>query len=237
MGVVIFNGKASSDYGIEIETPPHYEIAERNIQSTSIPGRSGDLIIELDSYKNAPREYQISIGERDGDFVSLAARISDWLYASKGYCRLEDTYEPDCFFIASVVGGNTVANIMGQAGRAIVRFTRKPQRFLKSGEIEVGFTKEGVLYNPSLHPAKPLIRVTGTGAGRVNINDVSLDITDIGGVMLIDCDEKEAYADDNGKNDKIKSGHGFPTLTPGQNRISFSGGVKNVIITPRWWTL
>ena len=29
----------------------------------------------------------------------------------------------------------------------------------------------------------------------------------------------------------------YPTLQPGENTVSWSGGITGVIVTPRWWTL
>ena len=38
------------------------------------------------------------------------------------------------------------------------------------------------------------------------------------------------------KNDMV-TGEGFPELLPGNNNISFDGGITSVEIIPRWWTL
>jgi len=79
---------------------------------------------------------------------------------ASGYCRLEDTYEPEHYRMARYVGSPDVANILFKFGRAELEFEVQPQRYLKSGEQEVGLTEEQqTLYNPTAFAANPLIRV------------------------------------------------------------------------------
>ena len=40
-----------------------------------------------------------------------------------------------------------------------------------------------------------------------------------------------------GTNANALVGGTWPTLRPGENTISWSGGVTGVTLTPRWWTL
>ncbi len=56
--------------------------------------------------------------------------------------------------------------------------------------------------------------------------------------ISIDCDLQDAYSGTTNKNsDIILNGGEFPKLDPGENQISFSGGITSVEITPRWWTI
>ena len=85
--------------------------------------------------------------------------------------------------------------------------------------------------NPTVFQAKPYIKVSGSGTGRLSVNS-SLrqspwDFTDIGGYIEIDSEQI---------NDRV-SGSGFPILYPGYNDIVFSGGITSVTIIPRWVTL
>ncbi len=134
MGIVIFDGRSSKNYGIQVEHPPGYQTPARDYEMVHIPGRNGDLLIDNGSYQNVSREYEIAVGSEDGDFTEMANRIAEWLYSTSGYARLEDSYEPGYYRMAACQEGITVENLEQHAGRAKVVFNCKPQRFLKSGE-------------------------------------------------------------------------------------------------------
>lgn len=161
MGLIIFNGRRSSDYNILVEHPPGYEAAERDYDAIHVPGRNGDVYMDKSSYKNVSRVYEIASGSTDGKFAVLANNISEWLQTARGYARLEDTYEPEYYRLAIYVGALNVQNILQHAGRAQVSFNCKPQRFLKSGEKAVDFSGGGTIYNPTGFVSLPVITVEG----------------------------------------------------------------------------
>lgn len=237
MGVIIYNGIASDEVGIHVEVPPDYEIPEKNYEVISVPGKNGDIVIDLDSYDNVEREYKISIGEECGDFTVLASKIATWLFSSNGYGRLEDSYEPEYYKIATVIDGPTVFNILQQAGRTTIKFNRKPQRFLKSGDEKIYINQQTKIFNPTQFKSKPIIKVNGVGSGSITIGDYKIDITNITNDMIIDCDLEESYYGTTNLNREIILTNGYPRFNPEYNNISFSGGVSKVTIIPRWWTL
>lgn len=234
---IIFNGISSDDIGIHVEVPPDYEIPQRNYEIISVPGRNGDVVIDLGSYNNVDREYQISIGEECGDFTVLASSIASWLYSGGGYLRLEDSYEPEYYKMATVVDPNTVINILGQAGRATIKFNRKPQRFLKTGDDPVYINKNTKIFNPTHFKSNPLIKVRGSEPGIITIGNYTIELNSIESEITIDCELEEAYNGDANLNNTITLSNGYPKLNPGYNDISFSGGITGVVVIPRWWTI
>lgn len=237
MGIITYNGISSEEFGIHVETPPNYEMPERNYETISIPGRNGDLMIDLGSYKNVDREYNISFGEECGDFTVLASQIPRWLYSGYGYQRLEDSYEPEYYKMAVVKDAMSVANILRQAGRATITFNRKPQRFLKIGDNDIIITKATRIHNPTQFDSLPLITITGTGNGEVNIGGYTVKITGLSSDITIDCELQESYTGTLNVNNKVALSSYYPKLIPGDNDISFSGGITKIIIKPRWWTI
>lgn len=237
MGIIKYNGISTDEVGIVVETPPDYEIPERNYEIISVPGRNGDIVIDLNSYKNVVREYDIAIGEEDGDFSVLSSKIANWLYSGHGYLRLEDSYLPEYYMMAAVIAPNNIINILQQAGRATVQFNRKPQRFLKSGDRPITVTKQITLFNPTQFNSKPLIIVNGTGSGVVNIGGYSVKIDNLEDEITIDCELEESYKGTNNQNKKVTLSNGYPLLVPRDNIVNFSGGITKVTIIPRWWTI
>ena len=237
MGIIKYNGISTDEVGIVVETPPNYEIPERNYEIIPVPGRNGDIVIDLNSYKNVVREYNIAIGEEDGDFSVLSSKIANWLYSGHGYLRLEDSYLPEYYMMAAVVAPNNIINILQQAGRATVQFNRKPQRFLKSGDRPIAVTKQTTLFNPTQFNSKPLIIVNGTGSGVVNIGGYSVKIDNLEDEITIDCELEESYKGSENQNNKVTLSNGYPLLVPRDNIVNFSGGITKVTIIPRWWTI
>jgi len=237
MGVIIFNGVSSQDYGIQVEHPPEYEIPEREYEVIQVPGRNGDLTIDKKSYKNVTRSYDIAIGSMDEEFTAMANKISKWLTSVSGYARLEDSYEPEYYKIAMYSEGASIKNILQHAGRVTVNFNRKPQRFLKLGDTPVVINSSRILTNPTEQIALPLIKVYGSGAGVLNVGSYQVTITNIVNHIDIDSEIEDAYNGSANLNIYLILTNGFPKLVPGDNNISFSGGITSIEVIPRWWTI
>ena len=168
--------------------------------------------------------------------TAAASKIVQWLMSSRGYCRLEDSYEPDCYRMASYAGPFDAANWMNLYGRATIEFDCMPQRWLKSGETPVSITSGQTLQN-DWQPALPLIQLTGTGDGELTVGGSTITIAGVEGGLTIDSDTQNAYDGTTNKNSIITVSGGFPVLAFGETIVAFSGGITAVQITPRWWRL
>lgn len=240
MGVIVFNGRSSADYGIIVEHPPGHSWPEKDYDVVHVPGRNGDLLFDNGSYKNVSRKYEIALGSRYLYLHEQIDGIFAWLHSASGYARLEDSYEPEHFRLAAYREGNDLENILGHAGRATISFDCKPQRFLKTGEKSIAFTGSGYLMNPTQFTALPIIKITkNNSSGVLNINGYTLTIaSDSSTSLVIDSEIQNAYSGTLNKNSIVTLNSGnFPMLGAGSNAISFSGGISKVEVTPRWWTL
>ena len=104
------------------------------------------------------------------------------------------------------------------------------------GNITVEYGDDpGKLLNPTLMPARPLIRVYGYGTlvvgnVTVTISNYSLSYIDI------DCAMMDCYSGSTNLNSYVTfSGNDFPVLGPGATSISYSGSITKVLITTNWW--
>ena len=168
--------------------------------------------------------------------MAAMGTLREYLCSVKGYARLEDSYHPDEFRLASFADGITVdtSGHYNVQGRFDISFNCKPQRFLKSGEDEVIYTEDGTITNPTSFTAKPLIRIYG--AGTVGIGDVDVTFDGSTAYVDLDCEMQDAYYWPTNKNSSIiLSPNRFPTLEAGSNGIVFGTGITEVDITPRWW--
>lgn len=237
MGVVIYNGISSKSLGIEVEHPPDYEMPERDYDTYHVPGRNGDLIMDHGSYRNVERAYEIAIGDQNVLFPELANKIAIWLHSGTGYHRLEDSYEDKYYRLASYHESANITNILFHAGRATIHFDCKPQRYLKAGERKRTFTSAGKLNNPTRFQSLPIITVKGSGAGVLTVGSYTVSLTDVLTETTINSEAQDVYKGSENRNPYTTLSAGFPKLEPGNNNISFSGGITSVEVIPKWWTL
>lgn len=232
---LVFGGKSSLEFGIRVEKCPAFVTGQRAVTKQSVPGRSGDLIIDTGVYGNYIQPYEIWF-RGDKPTTQAAKAIAMWLQAGTGYIRLEDSYDPDVYRMALFAGPMNVENWMLTHGRTTLEFDCKPQRFLKQGEFPLKVQSGQTISNQWM-PALPLIQISGTGDGQLMVGNSQIDITDMTGSIALDCDVQNAYSGTLNLNNNITVTGGWPVLATGQTAISFSGGIAAVEITPRWWSL
>ena len=236
MGIVIFNGISSQDLHIQVQTEPDYDFPEKDYEVTHVPGRNGDIVIDQGSWQNVSRKYNLAMDAVKISYTEVASKLVQWLHSASGYARLEDSYEPDFYRMAMYKDSGSISNIYNKAGQIEVEFTCKPQRYFKSGEIADIFTTSTEYRNPTDFPAKPLIKIHGSGSGTVGIGTYTVTINDILDGMIVDSEQQDTYKDQTNCNSRVSIAE-YPKLVSGNNVISISGGVTSIEIIPRWWTL
>lgn len=234
MGVIIFNNKSSADCRIQVAHPPGYAYPERDYTITHIPGRNGDIIQDNGCYKNVERTYEVSFDAPDEDFATYANAVSAWLHSTTGYARLEDSYEPNYYRMATYQESNIFENLYNQAGTATIVFECKPQRFLKTGDNIITIQNSLTIMNPTGFETYPLFKVTGT-SGVLTVNGNSITFSSIDDYVILDCELQDAYKENINKNSTISGT--FPVLKPDSNTIRWTGSISSVTMKPRWWTI
>ena len=241
MGMILFNGVSSKDVGIEVETFPTYDIPEREYEAIHVPGRNGDIIIDNGTYKNVKRSYQVSIATYNIPYSQKMAGVAKWLHSAPGYARLEDSYEPDFYRLGYYNEEVSLENLFNEAGKATINFTCKPQRFYKSGDMPVEFTSSGALQNRTVNIALPKVIVTkDTTEGKFTIGNATITVlADAGTSIIVDSELQDAYnVLGENMNSYITFDDGiFPILEPGNNIVSFTGGITKLEVIPRWWAI
>lgn len=236
MNTFTLGGKCSADYGIIMMKPPALVGAERDVERHSIAGRSGDIIMDNGRYKNVTVPYEcVLIPPDDMGFRAAAIQVVDFLRPTSAYKRLENTYDALHYRLARVASAISVESIVEQAGTFKIQFDCVPQRYLIEGETEISMTAAGTLVNPTTEDALPLITVFGSGEGTLVIGNRNVVINELDSVMILDCKNQNAYYGTTNLNGTIKA-QPFPVLVPGENAISWTGGVTSIRIVPRWWT-
>ena len=234
MNFFVYDGKNSQDLGLLISGEKTYNSPSRDVTTVSIPGRSGDLIIDNGRYNNVEISYTVSFRK---DVPEKTRALKAWLLSSAGYRRLEDTYQPEYFRLAAISNATAFEISINRYGTADLIFNCNPFLFSKGGEQTVSIPASGGrIYNPEYFESQPIITVYGNGNGVLSVNNINYNLSDIDGYVTINSDVGLVYKGTENKNSTVNFIE-FPTLQVGENIIDWTGGITKVEIIPRWCTL
>lgn len=233
----VFNGLSSSDCGAYIVASELDNAPQRDVEKIEVPGRNGSLIIDNGRYKDDEQSYYgiIYDSNRFDEYISAFRSL---ILSDAGYKRLEDTFKPDEYRMAHFSGDFSPKTIRmwKKMGKFEIRFTCKPQRYLKLGEKTNEFTSSGALFNPSLQDALPMIRAFGWG--QIDIGDYGIYIAQNQLPYVdIDCERMDAYYNNINCNNMISLESDFPILKRGETEITFDSTITMLQIVPRWWMI
>lgn len=260
-----FDGHRSTEFGMTIEELPTSSHAERRGDLYQIAGRNGSFVREDGTYENYEQAYAFNLRNISSprDSYQSARDVALWLLGSTGFCRLEDSYEPEFYRMARYAGPLDVESVLRRYGRGTMVFDCQPERFLKSGETAITALEDVhslehetyELINPTGMVARPLIRVTGYGGVHFAVHPegaaplvIRTAVGTTRTVINIDCNSYAVtYADGTDASAEMtfvdSEGYPeFPTLQAGTNvveNIPFNGGglIESLEIVPRWWSL
>lgn len=241
------DGKNSASFNVGLSGSGTYRSSERDIKTTHVEGRNGDLLMDNDAFLNRIITYPCWIAHT---FKFDFDRFRNWLMKhTDDYYRLSDKYHPEHFFMARAIGPlEPQVSVMGKVGQFDVVFDAKPQWFRVDGEQYRNVTA-GTLVNPTDFPARPILRILGKGTVTINGQKIvvksNLPYVDKGtGVpaVRIDCDDMDAFAlTDSDKEEKencnlyVEMPLDYIELKPGDNTISLSGCTLQM--KPRWYDM
>lgn len=204
MGVITFNGISSDTFEMNIERCPDYPVPERVVEKISVMGRNGDLLFDTGAYANVEQRYVVYFNGKASSFQARSREIANWLFGTKGYCRLEDSYDTTVYRMACISDKTDFSNFMNYMGRATLVFNCKPQRFLKSGEAEINILDTGTpaayTYNNQYMPSKPLFKLTGNGTICQYYSQAGYPVqgftvsNNSGKVIYVDCETMDAVS-------------------------------------------
>lgn len=166
-GTLVFDGVDLQTLGNLTVVPGDLENAPARQFSTFTPiGRNGDIIIDDQKYANVEMTYWVMIRS---NFSTIYRNVRGFLLSRTGYCRLTDSWHPDEYYQAYVVSDiEPTMTRSRDRGAFQVTFSRKPQRFLTSGEQEYTQSTDpdvSELVNPSYFESKPIIKFTPSATG------------------------------------------------------------------------
>lgn len=228
-----FNGIKNTEMGVRILSMPTRPHPKRKGQYVDIPGR-GPVWQDEGSYEKISVPVHC-IAPDDENIDSVNA----WL---RGEGDLIFGDEPNRAYHARVIEefqrSNRSQHLRGQ--EFTVSFDCEPLRVEANPSGNITISTSGTnITNPGTEAAAPLILVNGTGDGTLMIGGNTLIFNDLNGHIYVDCDAKIAYTGGTSPDDPMLLANHlvtgeWPEIKPGTDFVTFTGGIKSVVITPRW---
>ena len=243
-----FNGGDSRDYGVLIRNKKTYNQAEKDITFEPVAGRSGDIVIDNGRYNNVEMGYGVTLFAPTLDEKNINQNINlaystqdlkDWLIADGNYYKLTDCYDPDYYRMACYSGGMEFETFTTNIAKTDIIFNCKPYKYRNDGNSLIEISHGESIYNPEAHESLPYIKIYSmnkTGNVMVGINGQTIYLSQVDEYIEIDSEMQNVYKDLTPQNNLLKS-TGFPTLSPGNNKINYIANVAKVEIIPKWRTI
>lgn len=172
-----FDGEDSRDYGVYISGDGVFNAPERDVEMIEIPGRNGAYALDHGRFRNIEITYPAGLfGDTEADFAQGISALRNALCSRKGYCRLEDEYNPNEYRMAVYKSGLEVTPAQLKAGEFPITFECQPQRYLKSGETALEVSSGDTINNPTLFDASPVLSFSASDNGIITIGDNSISI-------------------------------------------------------------
>lgn len=219
-----------------IASAPKIVRSERKMTVTPIPGSNREVVEMEDAWEAYDQPYSLFVGDATKDSIQEPLNEVARVLSKKGWQILLDDYEPDIYRLAYFQGDFNVNNKRTRVGTFDISFRCRAERFLISGNTPISVSSGSSIFNPTAYASKPLITISGSGNGTLTVNGTTMSFTGIVDYLNIDSDIQDCYRlpTENRNNNMTGS---FPVLSPGDNPVSFSGGITSVTITPKWFII
>ncbi len=223
-----WNGICCTTYGIHITEQPSIIRASERATFTNVPARSGSLTtLEADDVYDdfiLPMECAV----RD---MSRIHEIGAWL---KGAGTLRLAARPGGFFYARVANQIEFAKVLrNHENRTFtVNFRCQPFWYAEAVQPITLTASGGTITNPGNVPSEPVITVYGSGEITLMVGLTIVELEGVSGSITLDAPLMEAYSGATSMNSNMSGD--FPTLVPGMNAVSWSGGVTKIEVHPNW---
>lgn len=229
-----FAGARNTDKGVRLlSMPVRYHPAERG-ELVTVPGRSGYLWNSEKAYNDVLTRIQCMTADS-----ADMSEVNAWL-SGAGNLRFSD--DPNRFYRARVVKEFSLSAQMARFVNQTftVTFDCEPFRYhveAEGGDDVIITASPHTVTNPGTYKSAPRFKIEGSGDAVLTIGTQIVEIEDMDGGVIIDSEMGDCF---NLTETALLNGQvsimddDFPTLAPGANILSWTGGVTKITITPRW---
>lgn len=231
-GIFNFRGHKTSDFGMIMSAVYKYNAPQRDVTVIEVPGRNGEIVIDNGRYKAVDWEVDFRVNSSTGDVEKLLNNISNWLSAMYSPQKLLFDNEPEYQYLASINDKVTFSRINSKYATGSVTFRLQPIKYFIKDMTATKVINGDVFKNTGTIPAKPIIKIVGTGNGVFKFGKASLTLKNVTGGVVIDSELETIVTLDGEPAYREMTSYPFPNLQVGNNSIAIPAGFT-VEITPR----
>ena len=219
----IFKDIDSRELGLFMERCPEKISPKRRDETFTVPGRHGNLTTTDGAFDTYIRSAEFIVKDENRiDEICAHFKGSGWLIFSS---------EPDRKYKARVANQIEFSHVIRHFKRFVVEFEVQPFGY-DVFEQTITKTTPFSLFNIGTFEAEPIITLFGNGNITLYVNNKSIYLKEITDKIIIDSEMKNAYNNSVSLNYKMNGD--FPTLSLGENNISWIGNVTKLEIQPNW---
>ena len=206
-----------------MERCPEKISPKRRDETFTVPGRHGNLTTTDGAFDSYIRSAEFIVkDEKRIDEICAHFKGSSWLIFSS---------EPDRKYKARVANQIEFSHVIRHFKRFVVEFEVQPFGY-DVFEQTITKTAPVSLFNIGNFESEPIITLFGNGNITLYVNNKSIYLKEITDKIIIDSEMKNAYNNSVSLNYKMNGD--FPTLSLGENNISWIGNVTKLEIQPNW---
>lgn len=221
---VILDGTTAKSRGLQLAERPERPTAEKKYETTSVPGRDGDLH-EFVGYDDV--EEIIKLNYIVGTSVKAKMRQdTPWLLSRK---KLVYSDDPTVYREIKTAQILPAINDLPQYAQFEVVYTCAPFWFEEAGTETI--TAGGTIENPGATSVKPVIELFGAGELSITVNGIKTTVKNVVGSVTIDGISENLTKNGVEVNKDLVGP--FPVLKEGSNTITLTGATK-AEIQKRW---
>lgn len=201
-----------------------------------ISGVDGDIATDNKRYKGLTRGIPVFL-EHVRNVNQSADEISNWLKTDVGWHEL--TFSDNAGFVYTAMHYEQfdIQKTLLQYSKSIINFRLKPYKFYQSGLTEIQLTNGQTLNNIGSRPARPLIKVIGSGDMTLSIGDQIINLKGVDTGIIIDI-LADTVVNINGRIPEWTKLYTYPLpkMPVGEFTLSWTGA-ESVSMIPRWEAL
>lgn len=223
-----FKDRFSYEYNLRVYILPDIIRSEKRIVEYNIPGRSGTLFFDENSFENQTKTVEMIV--RDS---SQLDEIMEWL---TGAGRVIFSNERDKYYEGFVRSQIIAQRFTHMTRQLSVQFDCQPFKYSVNSESDfISLTSPTNIFSgKGTWISRPTITIYGSGTITLTINSKLITLANVSNYITLNSEIESAYRDNVNLNNTMIGD--FAVFLPNRqmNTINFTGNVTRIDIVPNW---
>ena len=119
--IFTINNKTNKDFNFKVKTSNHLTKSSKKLEFISVPGRTGDLIIDEGARENFNLTIEGYIDARESNLKTLCDSLDNWLNSTAGYQTI--TFDDGTVLKAVLISEINIVEVVKNFGELSLEFS------------------------------------------------------------------------------------------------------------------